>query len=164
MKISQATTLNFSTQHINKCERNYGAEDTPFLNHTSAFFRYGDIDELIAEELKKKNNPLNILSVGCSYGEEVYSFAMALSNLKHKPKIIGIDVSSETVEEAKKGVYMLDNSEIKLLEKNGNLGFNRPRSDFEKEMKKEFQRHFDLINPDLHEYQKKDGYRWKYIY
>lgn len=83
-----------------------------FLNsittNVSEFFR--DKEQL--SFLKKSifpmsNKSLNILSAGCSTGEEPYTLAMILSESMKDYKIDAIDVNNEVIEFAKRGSYRL---------------------------------------------------------
>lgn len=71
-------------------------------------------DRLIKEILPKLNEqgstkPIRILSAPCSSGEESYSIALRISasmlNISRPIEIIGIDISEEMIEKARKGVY-----------------------------------------------------------
>lgn len=71
-------------------------------------------DRLIEEILPQLNErdsakPIRILSAPCSSGEESYSIALRLHNSKMKfsrsIEIVGIDISEEMIEKARKGVY-----------------------------------------------------------
>jgi chemotaxis protein methyltransferase CheR len=71
-------------------------------------------DRLIEEILPQLNKldsykPIRILSAPCSSGEESYSIALRLSDflgkLSRSIEIIGIDISEEMIEKARKGVY-----------------------------------------------------------
>ena len=106
---------------------------------------------------KKEAEPLNILSAGCSTGEEVYSFAMALDDLKQKPNIVGIDISKKAIEYANSGQFMLDDSERALLENNCTLRMRRANTPRNEELKRRFSENFEQVNPKFHEYKKKDG-------
>ncbi len=154
--------LNFGTTRIYKQERN------PNLNSNeenlccyTGFFRYNENDEFILQKLREKddNRPLRIVSAGCSYGEEVYSFALALNDLKNKPQIFGIDISQNAIQGAKKGVYMLDSVERSFLEENYNGVSHRPMTPFREEIKRRFNQHFKQTNPTTCEYTlKKDEF------
>ena len=79
---------NFKAVHENLLELN-SSNKIKMLNHTTQFFRYREMDEFITKKLKYKqlfsNKPLNIISAGCSFGEEVYSYAITLNNSRKKP-------------------------------------------------------------------------------
>ena len=106
--IYQTVPLNFKAHH----SQNVQDFDNPLgaLCHTSVFFRYPDTDEKAAEILKETfpNKKLNIVSQGCSEGEEVYSLAMMCENKGIEADITGVDIDKNTVNKAKKGAYELD--------------------------------------------------------
>ncbi len=99
------------------------------LNHYSYFFR--DYRGAFASDFLERlpfdgKNKLEVTSLGCSYGQEVYSFAMkfAQRGLKDKVKLTGYDLSQIAVDYAKGGVYdfyeeVLDNPQVL---KNGRCG------------------------------------------
>ena len=80
---------------------------------------------------------------------------MALEDLKHKPNIVGIDISQKAIYEAEKGTYMLDEYERPMLEIECKIPNKRPATPYTKELKKRFNQNFELINPKFHEYKKK---------
>lgn len=158
MKLNLAQNINFKTNHYDIYDINPSANPNEnFLNHTTQFFRYFGEDEFITNLLRNKKHPLNIVSAGCSYGEEVYSYALALENLAQKPNIVGIDASKTVIEEAKKGIYMLDNRERELLEENCTLYPRRQPTLYSRELKRRFSENFESTNPKFHEYKKKDN-------
>jgi len=58
--------------------------------------------------LEPEGRPLNILSIPCSSGEEPYSIAMVLNDIglsKKQFRIDAVDISTEVIEKARKGVY-----------------------------------------------------------
>lgn len=73
----------------------------------------------IVDKVKKRGDyKINILSLGCSKGHEVYSLAMFFKyHLKEFPgitfKVLGTDIDSECIRFAKNGVYSF--SEIKTI-------------------------------------------------
>ncbi|RME14848.1 MAG: methyltransferase domain-containing protein [Bdellovibrio sp.] len=71
------------------------------------FFRHPEQFDLVTDYFKsRKEEPLNILCLGVSSGEEAYSLYVALreAGFSHF-KIVGIDADAEKIEVAKKGVY-----------------------------------------------------------
>ncbi len=87
----------------------------------SYFFRDENLLEKVVKVCKSYNRPVNVLSVGCSKGEEVYSLAYLFKKNGVKYKIKGIDANSERIKSAKEGVYtfwsvrFLDESKIKEI-------------------------------------------------
>ncbi|MGB9614133.1 MAG: CheR family methyltransferase [Fervidobacterium sp.] len=57
------------------------------------------------EKLLKTKNEWNILSVGCSRGEEVYSLSILAKKLNVKCNILGIDMNHQRIQEARDGCY-----------------------------------------------------------
>ena len=149
MKISPLNNITFRAIHECATEKNYNPK-TPNLVHTSFFFRYNDIDDFIVKKLEQRQKlqkePLNILSAGCSFGEEVYSYALALNHLKKQPNILGIDLSSESIAGARLGEFELDINEREMLQE----GFSLPRIENQtprkEELKKRFNEAFECIN------------------
>ncbi|ONN26943.1 chemotaxis protein CheR [Thermosipho affectus] len=82
------------------------------------FFRDRKTFEFLKNIMKKKDF-WKILSVGCSKGEEVYSLSFLIDDLNLNAKIIGIDINSDRIKEAKNGKYkfwsvrFLTNTEIR---------------------------------------------------
>ena len=88
------------------------------IKHTH-FFRYARqftalrnriLPELVARKMPQDDMTLNILSAGCSTGEEPFSIAMVLLDLLgpatfRKCQILATDISTEALETARKGVY-----------------------------------------------------------
>lgn len=74
--------------------------------HETRFFRSPQGLEKIVGDVKHISTPPQILSVGCSSGEEVYSLAHMLNQSGvTEARIKGIDVSRSCIESAKKGIY-----------------------------------------------------------
>jgi chemotaxis methyl-accepting protein methylase len=74
-------------------------------NHETRFFRYKPILALIEAICQNKRNP-QILAVGCSTGEEVFSIAAKLLRSGHAMfKVHGTDVSGPCISKAKAGTY-----------------------------------------------------------
>ncbi len=119
MKINSISPLyayNFKSRHIVEHEKNSSVKRKS-LCHYSMFFREEKADKWLINHLKNNitNRPINIISAGCSYGEETYSYALALDNEKYPPKILGVDLSKTAIESAIKGEFQLDSYEYNLL-------------------------------------------------
>ena len=162
MNVSNRTqsinAISFRAIHEINSEINKNYE-IPTLIHTTQFFRYNDVDELIVKKLQQKQffqrKPLSIVSAGCSYGEEVYSYAIALDNPKHTPKILGIDMSEMAIKEAKRGQYVLDIKERELLQRNFSLPRTEALTEYEKKNRSCFNKNFRCINSKNGVYEKK---------
>jgi len=67
------------------------------------------IPELISQADKKRTRTIHIWSAGCSTGEEAYTIAMLLLDIKElqgwKIEIVGTDISQRVVRHARHGVY-----------------------------------------------------------
>ncbi len=67
------------------------------------------IPELIKDRTRQNSRTLRIWSAGCSTGEEPYTIAMLLSDIKElhgwKIEIIGTDISQRVLQHARRGVY-----------------------------------------------------------
>ena len=83
------------------------------LNHYSYFFRdlrSGFIAQFLHDlscDDSDNKNKFEVASLGCSYGQEVYSYAMKFAErgLKDKVKLTGYDLSQTVVDYAKNGEY-----------------------------------------------------------
>lgn len=72
------------------------------------FFRESKAIDIFADFAKKSSGRFRVLCMPCSTGEEPYSLAIALYELGVTPdryEIVGIDINSAVIEEARKGVY-----------------------------------------------------------
>ncbi len=81
-----------------------------YLCHDTFFFREPRTDAFIQKYVLdnfKDDQKINIVSAGCSTGEEVYTQAMLYSELGNKVKIHAFDVSAGAIEEAKAGIYTM---------------------------------------------------------
>jgi chemotaxis protein methyltransferase CheR len=93
---------------------------TNFFRNKEAFdvFIAETVMELLSEKKEKGDKSLKIWSAGCSTGEEPFSIAMILYEMlqlrikDYNIKIVGSDISPQTIEQAKKGMY----EEIQLKE------------------------------------------------
>lgn len=145
MKVLLTNNIGFNAYH--------GRIDTPcsksaigVLRHSSRFFRYPDEDQANINELEKmqeaNDRPLNILSAGCSYGEEVYSYALALNHLKYKPNIIGVDLGKDAIKCAKEGNFFLSGLEHSILDENASQRPEEYKTPYYDEMRKRFHNAF----------------------
>ncbi|MDR7121782.1 protein-glutamate O-methyltransferase CheR [Rheinheimera soli] len=80
------------------------------------FFREQAHFEFLRQHLTvlKKQSSLRIWSAAASTGEEAYSLAMLLAEqlgLQHNWRLIGTDINNEVLEQARKGVYDLRQTE-----------------------------------------------------
>ncbi len=75
------------------------------------FFRDHEPFKVLSAYVKKLDlgeRPLNVLSIPCSSGEEPYSIAMVLNDAgfnKDQFRIDAVDISTEVIKKARKGVY-----------------------------------------------------------
>ncbi len=88
-------------------EKRQAVIDLVTVNETYFYRELPQLEEsaAYAKSLKKK---INILSAPCASGEEVYSLAFLLEKegfLKYDVNILGIDISSQAIEKAKRAVY-----------------------------------------------------------
>ncbi|WP_241498770.1 CheR family methyltransferase [Fervidobacterium thailandense] len=70
----------------------------------SYFFRDRKVYNFLRKILPSKSD-WTVLSIGCSRGEEVYSFSMVAKEVGANFEITGLDVSPQRIEEAKVGCY-----------------------------------------------------------
>ena len=141
-RLSIKNNIPFRAIHLNQYER-IGNETV--LNHKTSFFRYSDkenTDAFVVSLLRRKNNdkPLAIVSAGCSFGEEVYSYALACEKYGIKANISGFDISSTVINEAKQGKYYLNEKELDYLVK---YQKGKKRTPFQKAMSDTFARNFE---------------------
>ncbi|MBQ8636073.1 methyltransferase domain-containing protein [bacterium] len=136
------------------------SKHSDYLCHTTEFFRYNNnryrnTDSFMMEQLEKsqKDKPLNIVSIGCSYGEEVYSYAMGLNHLNPKPKIIGFDPSQSAIDGAKEGIYTLNDNEQWYLTKKNTYYDDGIRN----QVRPVFHDNFECIDKDTKTYKLKEG-------
>jgi len=76
-------------------------------NETYFYREFSQIEQLV-KDLSKKKSFANILCAPCSTGEESYSIVIALLEAGVSPtnfSIVGIDINSDTLVSAKKGIY-----------------------------------------------------------
>lgn len=107
----------------------------------SYFFRDKDLWEFLKQYLlRDKKQTYNVLSLGCSRGEEVYTFSFIINDTDKDYKITGVDASFERIKQAKEGKYKewsvrkLTKSDInKYFEKKGDYYFVKDK--FKKHIK-----------------------------
>lgn len=102
------------------------------------FFRHEDhfsalVNKIFPEMFQKNQgkNSLNILSLGCSSGEEAYSIAILIDKFglfkNWDIKVIGIDVCRSSIEKARKGSYRswsFRNVDKRIIDENFNESGN----------------------------------------
>ena len=73
------------------------------------FFRHKGHFAFIRQELLRdtyvKTKHYEVLSAGCSTGEEAYSSAMLFQQTGVRYTVTGLDISSDNIRDAKKGIY-----------------------------------------------------------
>ena len=152
--IQNLNTLTFKAMHEDMARESIANNNPvrPYLMHTTRFMRYPE-DEQIMKLCAQKfdGEPINVLSVGCSYGEEVYSYAMGFDVLGVDSIINGVDISKEVIEEAEEGVFKLDIIEYDL--------FHQPEpGSFMFNIAQKFRERFELTKPPLEYTKKPDSY------
>jgi len=83
------------------------------LIHETSFFRELKTDDKVKKYILNtyKASPEILVVMGaCSTGEEVYSQAIMLDEIKDKVKIVGFDISNEAVERAKQASFSIQSS------------------------------------------------------
>ncbi len=72
----------------------------------SYFFRdvetWNEIENLVK---KRRYKNINMLSLGCSYGEEVYTFSFVVRKHVSSVKMVGIDADESRIEHARRALY-----------------------------------------------------------
>ena len=154
--------INFKAHHANLIEHSDEIRNSlGYYNHTTCFFRYNNHDDntdyFVINSLKenKSKKPLEIVSLGCSFGEEVYSYALGLDDLAKKANIVGIDISPDAISDAQIGEYRLDFDEKDLF-------INRETRNKDKSLdeiiSKAFSENFETSNLFGSKYKKKEGH------
>ena len=98
-----------------KLVKSSAAEKQALFNEVSVpetwFFRDHEPFKVLSNYIKKLDlagRPLKVLSIPCSTGEEPYSIAMVLNDLglsKDQFRIDAVDISTEVIKKARKGIY-----------------------------------------------------------
>lgn len=113
------------------------------------FFRYNKQFEFLKKkifpDLLKEHKEINIGSIGCGRGEEVYSIAIVLEGVVPEwwtVRIIGLDINKELVERAKEGIFLKSSFREVIKEKSfthfiekGKDGFYRVKEQILKKVK-----------------------------
>jgi len=95
--------IDYSNNFISLLDKNIGKY---LINNESFFFRFPEQLKILAEYASKnKGNKLKILSFGCSAGQEAYSAAIYLEDLKVDYEIIGLDIDPFSIKAANEGIY-----------------------------------------------------------
>lgn len=159
--------INFTSTHKQDIE-NFKNNKVGYLVHSSGFFRYDRYsdtkgpDETAIDYLKKMfgaNSVFNIVSAGCSYGEEPYGFALALNSCGKQANISAFDISEEAIAHAKDGTYKLDSEEEKhFLNGYQHSIYGKKLSPFREKMRDNFLKNFELIDSKKLIYKKKKGF------
>ena len=106
-KLHRTPELYFKLLHKNKTEQDYLTTKIT-INHT-AFFREPTHFDFVKHHIKGKKN-IRVWSSACSGGQEPYSIAFVLEELKRAGKIdsysiVASDIDIGALETAKKGIY-----------------------------------------------------------
>ena len=132
-------------------------KDTLLLRHETAFFReYNTLNKginYLRQHFPKEKSP-RIIVGACSTGEEVLSIKMLMPD--KKPKILGFDISPNSIAEAKTGIYTISQPKDDVSRnfiswlgisayKDEFLGFGKPKTHKEKIMKNLFNNNFTQI-------------------
>ena len=129
------------------------------IQQVVSFFKYGYIDKIIFNYLRAKHSSkssLKIISLGCSLGEEAYSYALVLDDLNPKPSINAFDISSALVTLAEQGKFTLSEIERPLLAPTLKdlYSESEPADDIVR-IRKAFKENFEAIDEFNNKYQKK---------
>lgn len=123
------------------------------LVHETAFFREAETDEFLKNFIltQWKNKPkINIICGACSTGEEVITLSMLLNEIKNKVSILGLDISPNSIKEAKSKVYEMSYNPLRNTSADKDRFLWLPNakkrlSNKEKEYKILFEQFFDKI-------------------
>lgn len=88
----------------------YEKDDIKYLKHETGFFRDIETKEFVKNYIEKNfanKDKIKILIGACSTGEEAYTYAMLLDNLKSKTQIVGFDLSETSIKEAKSKKFLM---------------------------------------------------------
>ncbi|MBR2069519.1 MAG: methyltransferase domain-containing protein [Candidatus Gastranaerophilales bacterium] len=156
MKISP---ISYKTYSFKSCLRNEKTNIVPLgeLIHQTSFFRRDEIiTDLLLQKYLKENfsnqDEINLVSMGCSSGKELYSYAMMLDDFKGL-KLIGVDVSQNAIDEAQKGRYIIDSHYENFLRDESYFYYYG--GDYERRCAKKFHNYFHPVGNK--EFQLNDG-------
>ncbi len=65
------------------------------------------IKKYIFSEIKENKGKIKVASIGCSTGEEVYTIAFILTEMRLRGKVIGMDINEVALNRAREGIYPL---------------------------------------------------------
>lgn len=122
------------------------------LVHETAFFREAETDEFLKNFIltQWKNKPkINIICGACSTGEEVITLSMLLNEIKNKVSILGLDISHNSIKEAKSKIYEMSYNPLRNTSADRDrflwLPNKKELSNKEKEYKNLFEQFFEKI-------------------
>lgn len=150
----KVNTINFSANHSYEKNKGNGIKS---INHETYFFREPATDAYIQNYILKNwsDKPIiQIVSGGCSSGEEALSYAMMLDSMK-KVDIFGFDIDENSIKKAKEGIYPIRTFEFKfknqpLLIKDCSENFlindNCELNEYSKKAKEKFYDYFTPIS------------------
>ncbi|MBQ8475812.1 hypothetical protein IJ531_02005 [bacterium] len=94
------------------------------LIHESYFYRDPITDSFVENYILthiKSDRKMNVVSAGCSAGEELYSIAAKLDYIQDRLNLEGFDLSEEIINEAKNGIYELTRYEDYFINDSANV-------------------------------------------
>ena len=126
--------------------------------HSSYFFRDSFVQDYIYENFYDKSN-IKVVSLGCSSGEEIYSYAMMLDDMDNI-EFLGIDCNKKCIQDAQRGAYPIKYSTTERF-----LFDSRYiKTDWQKKAHEKFQKYFSagyigktLARQGFIRYQKQEG-------
>jgi len=124
-----------------------GKDDT--IIHVSNFFREPKTDKFVQQYILdnfSKNKNIQIVSAGCSQGEEAYSYYVMLDSLQDKLNISGFDLSKKTIQDAKKGIFSLKNYEQRIIDSE----YPSYLTSYERKCREKFHAHFEPVDEDMY--------------
>ena len=81
------------------------------LIHETAFFRDEQTKEFVKNYILrhfKNKNKIKMIVGGCSTGEECITYSMLLNSIKNKITILGIDLSADSIKQARSRNYLFE--------------------------------------------------------
>ena len=107
---------------------------------------------------KLNQDSINIVSAGCSYGEEAYSYAIGLID-KPNVQINAFDISQEAIKGAKKGEYVLSSQEKLYLDpRRFPLKSKNTKEPLQDKIQKDFMKNFRCVSWKDNKFKLKNGH------
>ena len=116
---TKTSTLENYLNYLENSEKEFSHFVSALTIHTTSWFRELDHFDIIKKDILNQINPnektfIKILSIPCSSGEEVYSLAFLLYQIKENNpsfdfEIYGTDIDPVSIDKAKRAIYLKKN-------------------------------------------------------